>query len=305
MPPHRQNLLSCVLVAFRSGGCLPQALQALRESLRGVAHEIIVVNNSSIDTAEIDRICRDHGARFLQAARNLGYGAGCNYGAGHAVGQRLLFLNPDVTATPAAMNALLATLEGNRGVVAAGPLFISPRGRVRARFVCLKSPFLGAKSFRRGRRVPKRPIRTEFLSGGALLVRRDAFQAVQGFDENIFLFHEDDDLCLRLRPFGALRYAGHSVFRHDFGHSSPPNLDLARVRAWHLGYSKIYVARKHHRPAVVGLTLLEGLLKLASPQALWSRPRRIKAVYFLRGVLAGLLSGPQMGEQTVLPVSSV
>jgi GT2 family glycosyltransferase len=77
-------------------------------------------------------------------------------------------------------------------------------------------------------------------------VRRDAFLSVGGFDERIFLFYEDDDLCLRLRRAGfKIVQVYDAVVRHARGASSEPAPGRIFRSRWHQAWSRSYVCRKH------------------------------------------------------------
>lgn len=290
MPPHSDHRLSVsvIIVAYRSADRLAHCLAAL-DAARAAhpATEVIVVNNSDEDGAEIAALCAAHAARFVAAGRNLGYGPGCNRGAAEAVGEFLLFLNPDVTVPPDAIAALAALGAAHPDIVALGPLQRAGDGAVKGK----------RRAAGDGRGAWGAPLRsvgarddlvpTGFISGGALMVRRDAFRRVGGFDARVFLFHEDDDLCLRLRPLGRLAYAVGVVVGHDWGTSSPRGDAMVRFRAFHLGRSKLQVMRKHYGRRGVVRPILDSLLKLLSP-AMLTRRGRLKAAGFAAGVIAAL-----------------
>lgn len=280
--------VSVVIVAYRSADRLGDCLASL-DAARVVhpACEVIVVNNSDDDGADIAAICSAHNARFVQAAQNLGYGPGCNLGAAHATGDFLLFLNPDVTVPPDTIARLAALGAANPATVAIGPLQRAGNGTIKGK----------RRAAGDGRRVWGPTLRamggadalvpTGFISGGALMVRRDAFVALGGFDDSIFLFHEDDDICLRLRARGQLAYAVGVVVGHDWGTSSPRSDAMVRFRAWHLGHSKVQVMRKHYGSRGLAAPVLDTVLKLLSP-AMLTRRGRLKAFGFASGVLAAL-----------------
>ena len=129
---------------------------------------------------------------------------------------------------------------------------------------------------------------------GALAQAVAAFDQVGGLDENIFHFHEDDDLCLRLANRGKLAYAAGVLAVHNPGRSTPRSEELTKTKSWHLGNSKVYVARKHYGTLAALLPLLEGVGKFVHPMIL-TRRGRIKARAFLAGAWAG-----QFGVNTSL-----
>ena len=141
---------------------------------------------------------RDHGARVIETGENLGFGTACNRGAEVADTPFVLFLNPDARLLPETLTALLTDAEAHPEAAAFGPCIMDADGTVelpRARTLLDDGPAMMAE-------VPKAACAVDFLSGACLLVRHGAFQAIGGFDEAIFLYLEDDDLCLRLRAAG-------------------------------------------------------------------------------------------------------
>lgn len=280
--------VSVVIVAYRSADRLADCLVPLDQA-RAIhpATEVVVVNNSDDDGSEIAALCAAHDARFVQSARNLGYGPGCNRGAAEAQGDFLLFLNPDVTVPADALARLAALGAMHPDVVAFGPLQRAGDGSIKGKRRAVGDSRAAWGPTLRAQGAGDELVATGFISGGALMVRRDAFDRVGGFDDRIFLFHEDDDICLRLRAVGRLAYAAGVVVGHDWGSSSPRSDAMVRFRAWHLGHSKVYVMRKHFGLRGVLRPVLDGLLKLVSP-AMLTRRGRLKAAGFAAGVIAAL-----------------
>ena len=125
------------------------------------------------------------------------------------------------------------------------------------------------------------------LQGSAIFVRRAAFEAVEGFDPKIFLYHEDDDLSLRLMAdCGPLRLVTGAEVVHLFGEATARSPRTAALKAWYMGQSRVYACRKHGMPNAFGNALFEALSKLLSPLTLLSARKRAKHLAFLRGVLA-------------------
>jgi GT2 family glycosyltransferase len=134
---------------------------------------------------------------------------------------------------------------------------------------------------------PDRDSEVTVLSGAALFMRRAAFEAVGGFDVRIFLYHEDDDLSLRLRKqAGKLMFIRAAQVVHLEGRSSSRSAEIAALKAWHMGRSRVYVTRKHGRPAPFARALGSAIRQLASPWVLLSRRKRAKQLAYLRGVFS-------------------
>lgn len=209
-----------VVVAYGSRDLLPECLRSARSLPTG---SVVVVDHGVDGSADV---AERHGASVVRDPSNPGFGAGCNHGARRGVAPAILFLNPDAEVHPAAVRDGL-------GRLAADPSLSAVEGVVRNRAdgapertgggdvtaVHLWGRAVGARRLlaRRGvrsfaRRLPPladsvdrapsgdREVAT--LAGTALLVRRDHFEAVGGFDERYFLYGEDLDLCRRLRGRG-------------------------------------------------------------------------------------------------------
>ncbi|MFC7398826.1 glycosyltransferase family 2 protein [Chelatococcus sp. GCM10030263] len=230
--------LTAVVVTYDSAHALPDCLGALQ--WEGVP--AIVVDNASGDgSAELaERL----GARVLRNAMNEGYGRANNRGVAAADTPLVLIVNPDVVLDEGAAAALVAAagrypeagLLAPRLVEADGRLFFQPRS--------LLSPYLHNDAGIL--RLPEGDCCAPFLSGAALLVRRDAFLALGGFDEKIFLFYEDDDLCRRMADAGhALVHVHAAVARHGRGGSSAPAPGRIYRARWHQAWSRAYVSRKY------------------------------------------------------------
>ncbi|MFZ4518968.1 MAG: glycosyltransferase [Microthrixaceae bacterium] len=209
-----------VVVAYGSRDLLPGCLRSARGLPVG---QVVVVDHGTDGSADVAE--RD-GAAALRDPSNPGFGAGCNHGARWGTAPAILFLNPDAEADPDAVREGLARLSADpslsavEGVVrnlADGAPERTGGGDVRA--VHLWGRALGARrllarpwarAFARRLpaladsvdRVPTGDREVDTLAGTALLVRREHFEAVGGFDERYFLYGEDLDLCRRLRARG-------------------------------------------------------------------------------------------------------
>lgn len=138
---------------------------------------------------------------LIESGENAGFGAACNAGAAAARNELLLFLNPDATVQPGFRDAIELPLLEGRGwdawqglVTAEGGTVVNTWGGV--------VHFTGiAWAGGAGRPVadaPSEPAEVSFASGACLAIRRGTWQALAGFSEEFFLYHEDTDLGLRL-----------------------------------------------------------------------------------------------------------
>lgn len=250
----RHELLTAIIVTFDSAQSLPACLDALA----GEGVPAIVVDNASGDGTR--DIAQARGATVLANARNEGYGRANNRGVAACGTPYVLIVNPDLQLKPGAVAALLAAAERYPDAGMLAPRIIEPSGRV---FVQPRS-LLSPPHLNRARHVviPEGDACLPFLSGACLLMRREIFLGLGGFDPAIFLFYEDDDLCRRMRDAGhALVHVHAAEVQHERGRSSRPSSRRRFTARWHLAWSEFYIARKYGLPMPGLLKTIENIAK--------------------------------------------
>ena len=276
--------ITIISVCFNSGSVLQEMLDSVHKN-----SPVILVDNASTDRASIQSLAEKSGATLLQNKKNLGFGSACNQGAAAARTELLLFLNPDARLSTGATAALLKAVKEHQSAVAFNPKLVSSNGN--QQFKRRSKLIPRAEWMPRG--WPESDREVSVLSGAALLVRASDFAAVGGFDPNIFLYHEDDDLSVRLSAErGSLIFVRDAEVTHLEGRSNTRSASSARFKAYHLARSAIYASRKHGRPMPVILTLLEATKNMASIQNLFSKRKRAKNIGFLRGALSMISNAP-------------
>ncbi|MEM7470961.1 MAG: glycosyltransferase family 2 protein [Pseudomonadota bacterium] len=245
--------------------------------------DLVVVDNASADTT--CEIVQSRGVSLIQQSENLGFGAACNAGANGATQPYVLFVNPDARLEPGCMEALLKAAETHTEAGAFNPAILTQSGAVRLnRRSCILPRALWTD---KALATPDPAISTEVrvLSGAALFCRRDAFEQVGGFDPRIFLYHEDDDLSVRLSEAGwRLRLEHSAQVTHIGGASAGHSLQGAAFKAAAIAQSRLYVEGKHRisQPKLRGY--LRALGKLASPLTLVSSRKRTQAIAYAKAV---------------------
>lgn len=246
--------ITAIVVSYDSAEVLPACLDALA----GESVPAIVVDNASGDDSRA--IAAKRGARVIANARNEGYGRANNLGVAAADTPYVLIVNPDLELKPGAAAALLEAAERYPDAGMLAPRIVEPSGRVFLQPRSLLSP--GHLNRSGTMAVPGGDACLPFLSGACLLVRRELFLALGGFDPAIFLFYEDDDLCRRMRDAGhALVHVHGAEARHGRGKSSAPSPQRRFKARWHLAWSERYIARKYGLPQPKPVRTLENLGK--------------------------------------------
>jgi GT2 family glycosyltransferase len=259
------SFITAIVVAYDSAHVLPACLLALKEA--GVP--AIVVDNASQDASAA--IALEHGATLIGNARNEGYGRANNRGAHAAGSEFLLVVNPDVVIDPGAVAELLHAAQRYPEAGFFAPRIVEPDGRVFYQARSLLSPYL--KNPRGRLVVPEGDACAPFFSGACFLVKRDLFLRLGGFDESIFLFYEDDDLCRRIAEASpALIYVPEAVVRHGRGQSSTPAPGRVFRSRWHQAWSRAYVSRKYRLPNPAPTMFAINALKTVGALVTFRRP---------------------------------
>jgi GT2 family glycosyltransferase len=206
---------SLVIVNYNTANDLRKCLASIDEALAEV--ETVVVDNGSSDGSREMVNGEFPWARLVDNPGNPGYASACNRGIGATVQPYIFILNSDVEFTGDGLGDLIDYLDVNPDVGALGPMVLNSDGSIQ--MSCRRFPsmlenivhgFLGdvwpGNPFTRRyqmKDVCRDEIReVDWISGAAMLLRREAAESVGGFDEAYFMYVEDVDICWRLREAG-------------------------------------------------------------------------------------------------------
>jgi len=259
-------IFAAILVNYNAGAELERALRSIADELAGHVWEGIVVDNASDDdsTAAVDRFAAN--VRVARNSANVGFARGVNQGFAATKAPYVLIMNPDCRLMAGAVGGMRAVLDAHPQCAVAGPRILNPDGSVQGsargdpdmltglfgRTTVLRKlvPFLAVarrnivvdEAIRGG----QESVVVDWLSGACMLARREALDAVRGFDERFFLYWEDADLCRRLRARGYhVRYVPGATAIHRVGQSSR-TARASAIRAFHKSaylYYATHVAR--------------------------------------------------------------
>jgi N-acetylglucosaminyl-diphospho-decaprenol L-rhamnosyltransferase len=208
--------LDVVIVSYRSREMVRECLDSLRAHPPTCPMSVVVVDNDSRDgTAEL--IASEYPeVELIASAENRGFSAATNLGARQGESPYLLALNPDTAVTAGALDTVIAVLEARPKVAVVGPRLERPDGSIdhagRRSFPTPLSALghfsgLGRRSGASGRLAAYRAPEIESgpvdaVNGAFMLMRRSAFEAAAGFDEDYWMYMEDLDLSYRLAQEG-------------------------------------------------------------------------------------------------------
>ncbi|CAB4243529.1 Predicted glycosyltransferase [Methylacidimicrobium sp. AP8] len=239
--------VSAILVTYNSRPVLDGCLRSLQRQ-EGIRLEILVIDNASED-GTADWVARSFpDVRLRRNPENVGFGRACNQGMREARGEILLFVNPDLRfPEPDAAARLAAALRADRSLGIVGPAFYQEDG---SRQPSTARRYPNERSTRG--ELSGLPGEIAALLGACLALRAETAAAVGGFDEDFFLYGEDQDLCLRVRRLG-LRLGCVSevravhIGRHSERGTSPREYWRKKLQGEYLFYRKHYSGRSIRR----------------------------------------------------------
>jgi len=206
--------LSIVIIEYHGIDLIEACLASLEKHLSGLTWECLVVSNSEYGADMLaDLRKRLPSARVIANDRNRGYAGGVNRALPECRAPYAFILNPDCRLIDDNVDELIAFLQNNTGVAAVGPKVVDDDGKVQPScrrfpriwtFLLVRSALRqmpGASTERRRYLMEDFDRKSErdvdWISGGAMLVRKSAIEKVGPMDERYFLYMEDVDWCRR------------------------------------------------------------------------------------------------------------
>lgn len=272
--------VSAMIVNYNAAAHIRRCVHSLRQQ-EDVRLEIIIVDNrSSEDDLSLLVEIEQAGATLVRSEENLGFGRANNLAATHACGEFLLIINPDAEFHDNSdLHRLCTWLEGHPEAGMVGPEIFEPG---KNKYVMPKADYPSADVLAFTGGLAGLPGNIAWLLGACLLIRKNTYASLGGFDPDFFLYGEDTDLGLRLRKTGlSLGYCPDAQVRHVGGASAAtlPSLEkfLRKKRGYFLFCRKHYdsrdlrrIARKMRRSSRIKLAFLRAkrLLGLVSAENL-------------------------------------
>lgn len=314
--------ISIVVLSYNTRVLLRQCLSSIQPGLEDCDqdvsvcdYEVIVVDNASSDGSPEMVRSKFPSAVLLINDTNEGFARAVNRGVEVSHGEFILVSNSDVVYPPGSIAEMIhfAIFHPNVGVV--GPQLVYPDGSwqqsygtvpsIGASLKCLFFLFSLHNGIRRllwpTVKIDLRPKHVGYIPGAAMLIRKKAFDAVGGFDEDFFFYGEDVDFCMRLRKLGwDVVFLPKSRVIHVHGGSSTkvcPDDRFLRLQV----QSNVLFLRKHYPDWKVRLVLVLQLgycvLRKFESYLLSLLPsKRVREFFRQRGEVFSILSG-LWGEQ--------
>ena len=216
-------MLSVIIVNYNVRYFLEQCLFSVREAMRGLDGEVIVVDNASQDGSREYLEARFPEVSFIWNTENLGFGKANNLAMKKSRGAHILFLNPDTLVAEDCFTLCLRFMEQHPEAGALGVRMIDGSGSFlkesKRAYPSLITSFFKLSGL--ARIFPKSPVFARYhlghldpgqdhdvdvLAGAFMWVRREALEKTGGFDERFFMYGEDVDLSYRIQQAGYRNY---------------------------------------------------------------------------------------------------
>lgn len=261
--------ISIIIVSYNTADFLRNCLISLRES-DGITREIFVVDNASKDDSVHLVETNFPEVKLIVNKQNRGFAAANNQALEFCVGRYIIFLNPDTKIKPDTLEKAVAFMDTHARTGLAGAKILNPDGTPQES-VSYRYP--GEKYA--SDETSRLPGKIACVLGAFMIVRADILNDLGGFDEDFFLYGEDQDLAWRIREKGfEIGYIEEAEVVHWGGQSetttSEPEVFEKKLKAEYLFYKKHYtpktiarIKKKEKIKAIYRLTTLRIALLFA------------------------------------------
>ena len=238
----KQPDLSVIIVSYNTANLIGNCLKSIFEA-SNLTREVFVVDNASTDGSS-DFIKDNFPSVHLAVnTENLGFAAANNQVLPQCKGKYIFFLNPDTEIMSDTFSEAISFMDANPRIGLAGTKIINPDGTLQWS-VSYKYP---------GQRytaseVSDLPGKIACVLGASMIGRSELIKKIGGFDEDFFLYGEDQDLCLRIRKLGhEIGYIDSAAVVHLGGQSEKNSLSSEvwkkKIRAEYIFYRKHYLPK--------------------------------------------------------------
>ena len=216
--------ITVAIVSYNTRDLLRACLQSLETRL-----EIIVADNGSADGSAAMVHAEFPHVRVIETGGNIGFGRANNAALAEAQGRYFCLLNSDAVMEPGTLAVMCSYLDAHPDVGLVGGQLLWPDGRLQTSYgadptllaVFAEQTFLSAVLAPPAPPILGEPAEVNQISGACMLIRREAFQQIGGFDPAYFMYNEDVDLNVRLRRSGwRVVFLPQARITHHLGASS-------------------------------------------------------------------------------------
>ena len=226
------NKTTIVLISHKSRELILKFINNLSKNI-----QILVIENSS--DFDLEKDIKDYKNVEIKFMKNNGYGSAINYASSYILTKYFFVFSPDIKNVD---DELISIFEEKAQIIktfgALGPRFLN----------------VTEKSHRQSN-IKEEIGEINSISGSAMCFNKSVFDAIGGFDENIFLYFEETDYCMRAKKMGYKMFQINKMF---VDHTRGANAGVVKAKntnevkkleklySWHFIWSKYYLFVKHH-----------------------------------------------------------
>lgn len=304
--------VSVIIVNYNTAEYLRECLASIYQWM-DVATEVIVVDNASTD-ASVEMVKTQFPqVKLIQSEKNLGFGLANNVGVQHASQPYVFLFNSDAFLQMDTASSLLEYMQNHPEVKCVTPKVVLPKTfeiqpktfgfapsfwRILMQSVGLnrlfkKLPFFNGTD---GEFRWAREMQVGWVSGVCMLMRREDFLKVGGFDARFFMYCEDVQLCLKLSKLGKIMLLDDFPIVHYGGASSKSIASKVRNSVWQQRHLLMILQDDQGMFSAVAarLVMLVGMLArltvsvLKAPQTGWAKNEALQSAWARLKDLIGL-----------------
>ncbi len=248
--------LSIVIVNFNTKELTKQTIDAVCSSTQNIDYEIIVADNSTLPRESYYE--EDGRVKLIKNLPNNGFGNACNIGAAKAIGRYVLFLNSDTIVQQGTLEKCVKYMDTNHQIGCMGIKTILPDGTFdhgckrgfptpwnSLCYVLGLDKLFPEKEKFGGYRLSylsnDKTWEVDSVSGAFMMIPRAILTKTGGFDESIFMYGEDIDLCYRIKNMGfQVVYYAEGLMIHLKGQSGLNTKNKTVIKHFHNGLRVFY-----------------------------------------------------------------
>lgn len=238
-----QTNLTIIVLTYNS----QEVIEGCLSNINYDKYKVIVVDNGSSD--DCVKLVREKFplTHIIEIGKNIGFGRANNVALSKVDTEFALVLNPDAIIKEVDINKVLDVMKSDKSIATSGPMVFEEydvsnemienyKQKMERDFSTIKDMYYEKFSY---------GYDSRFISGACIFLRMEIFNKIGFFDERIFMFYEDDELCLRAKNNGYKNITlNTAIFNHIGGNSCKKTWRISFLRSWHLkGWSKLHWKR--------------------------------------------------------------
>lgn len=246
--------LSIIIVNWNTKNFIEKCIESIYNNPPSASFEIIIVDNASTDGSQGLIKDRFSNVILIENNENLGFSKANNIGFRRSNGKYILFLNPDTLVHENTLQKSIEFMEDHKDAGIISCKHLNPDGSFQSSAFDFLPPIsifayiLGLnKLFKISWLRNFSSVKTvDYVQGSYIMIRREVFQKIGGFDENFFMYGEDADLCKKVWDLGwKVYYLPDISITHYLGGSSRKNPDKLK----YFILSTLFFYKKHKNKA--------------------------------------------------------